>query len=544
MAAHKFLSPPFCLTFPLTLFPLCPALPPTPSLHSPNAITVLGLLPAFACTVWAAYLAPGFLGQPVPSTLALMTGCAMFFYSTMDNMDGKQARRVGASSALGLLIDHGCDAVNAALISWLAVAVVAGAQAGTWQLLVWWLVPNVPFLFATWEEFHTGRFVLPIVNGPNEGLLTVITALFATAAWGRDWVWGFDALGPSAPVALRSIAWFIAPVIDAAAAVGPLASRGAPPIVSSFAVWVKNLPTGPLPILAPYMPLVDFFPAVVFVVALVTVVGNIISVSMALWNGTARGKGGATTAAALALTIIILLLGAATWTAHAATAHVVARAPLIFFGAAGALAVELNTRMLLASAAGADAGIVLDNSLPGRICVFAALPLCLARIARFIGVPLDDVSSVALLLMLAGAAAPSILLFFSVFSEVADVLGLDVFQLPSSLMKKTGLAKGKGGGKATTVVTTQDGGSGASGAAAAPIAQRSASPAAAATASSSSSSSATTAKSNTGARRPASPAPSPARAGRAAGLGMLQQLAMDDKFGAGINTVEGGRRRR
>ena len=31
---------------------------------------------------------------------------------TLDNLDGKQARRTGSSSPLGLLFDHGCDAFN------------------------------------------------------------------------------------------------------------------------------------------------------------------------------------------------------------------------------------------------------------------------------------------------------------------------------------------------------------------------------------------------------------------------------------------------
>jgi ethanolaminephosphotransferase len=31
---------------------------------------------------------------------------------TIDNLDGKQARRTKSSSPLGLLFDHGCDALN------------------------------------------------------------------------------------------------------------------------------------------------------------------------------------------------------------------------------------------------------------------------------------------------------------------------------------------------------------------------------------------------------------------------------------------------
>jgi ethanolaminephosphotransferase len=35
----------------------------------------------------------------------------------MDNTDGKQARRIGASSPMGLLIDHGCDAMTTFLFT-------------------------------------------------------------------------------------------------------------------------------------------------------------------------------------------------------------------------------------------------------------------------------------------------------------------------------------------------------------------------------------------------------------------------------------------
>ncbi len=33
------------------------------------------------------------------------------FYVIMDNSDGKQARRTGASSPVGMLFDHFCDAI-------------------------------------------------------------------------------------------------------------------------------------------------------------------------------------------------------------------------------------------------------------------------------------------------------------------------------------------------------------------------------------------------------------------------------------------------
>ena len=32
-------------------------------------------------------------------------------------MDGKQARKTGSSSALGMLFDHGCDSINGGVTS-------------------------------------------------------------------------------------------------------------------------------------------------------------------------------------------------------------------------------------------------------------------------------------------------------------------------------------------------------------------------------------------------------------------------------------------
>jgi ethanolaminephosphotransferase len=39
----------------------------------------------------------------------------MWLYSTLDNVDGKQARRTNSSSPLGELFDHGCDALNCSI---------------------------------------------------------------------------------------------------------------------------------------------------------------------------------------------------------------------------------------------------------------------------------------------------------------------------------------------------------------------------------------------------------------------------------------------
>ena len=45
----------------------------------------------------------------------------------MDNVDGKQARRTGSSSPLGMVFDHGLDAITAYSLT-ISIAAVLGAD--------------------------------------------------------------------------------------------------------------------------------------------------------------------------------------------------------------------------------------------------------------------------------------------------------------------------------------------------------------------------------------------------------------------------------
>lgn len=47
-----------------------------------------------------------------PSWLCILTGILYVFYHLVDLMDGKHARNTKNSSPLGLLVDHGCDALT------------------------------------------------------------------------------------------------------------------------------------------------------------------------------------------------------------------------------------------------------------------------------------------------------------------------------------------------------------------------------------------------------------------------------------------------
>ena len=78
----------------------------TPTWMAPNLITLVGLIFPILTLVVAVCYQP-MMGIGMPNWVAFFCALSMFIYSTMDNMDGKQARKTGSSSALGLLFDHG-----------------------------------------------------------------------------------------------------------------------------------------------------------------------------------------------------------------------------------------------------------------------------------------------------------------------------------------------------------------------------------------------------------------------------------------------------
>ena len=53
--------------------------------------------------------------SPIPPYLSIYMAISVFLYEVLDNCDGKQARRTGNSTPLGMLIDHNVDS----LVTWI-----------------------------------------------------------------------------------------------------------------------------------------------------------------------------------------------------------------------------------------------------------------------------------------------------------------------------------------------------------------------------------------------------------------------------------------
>jgi len=88
---------------------LCPYLFPR-FLH-PNVVTLIGFVFGLACFLLVALTSHGLTDRnTIPFWALIGAGLCFWMYSVCDNCDGMQARRLGLSSPVGELVDHGVDA--------------------------------------------------------------------------------------------------------------------------------------------------------------------------------------------------------------------------------------------------------------------------------------------------------------------------------------------------------------------------------------------------------------------------------------------------
>ena len=157
----------------------------TPSTIAPNTITLFGFSFMIVSFIIIAMACPTLdhcrAENDAPSYIFLINGISILIYQTLDNMDGKQARKTGSSSPLGLLFDHGLDAWNIVLAAVNTICAMGIASDDFFCIAAVIFSTGAAFYVATWEEYHTHKLVLPMMNGPNEGI--VGTAVISLVSW-------------------------------------------------------------------------------------------------------------------------------------------------------------------------------------------------------------------------------------------------------------------------------------------------------------------------------------------------------------------------
>ncbi|KAK5992495.1 putative CDP-alcohol phosphatidyltransferase class-I family protein C22A12.10 [Cladobotryum mycophilum] len=148
---------------------------------APNMVTLLGFFFILGNVGLMIVYIPDLVG-PGPSWVYFSFAFGLFMYQTMDNVDGKQARRTGTSSGLGELFDHGIDSLNCTLASLLEAAAMGlgTSHAG----IITALIPCLPMFFSTWETYHTHTLYLGFFNGPTEGILIACGIMIVSGIYG------------------------------------------------------------------------------------------------------------------------------------------------------------------------------------------------------------------------------------------------------------------------------------------------------------------------------------------------------------------------
>ena len=103
----------------------------------------------------------------------------------LDEMDGKQARRTGNSSALGMIFDHGCDAFSIGLFCLLCAKFMQMGD-NVWTLIFVNLT-TLSFHMSTLEEYYTGGLFLGKLNAVTDGSLPLILLFIFLGCFGNEW---------------------------------------------------------------------------------------------------------------------------------------------------------------------------------------------------------------------------------------------------------------------------------------------------------------------------------------------------------------------
>lgn len=105
----------------------------------------------------------------------------------LDNLDGKQARNIRNSTALGMIMDHGCDALGIVALGAGITRIICVDYA---PLFLWSYVLMVTsFYVSAWVQYHSnGIMILGRFNGVDEGIPVIWICAFVSAVFGQH-IW-------------------------------------------------------------------------------------------------------------------------------------------------------------------------------------------------------------------------------------------------------------------------------------------------------------------------------------------------------------------
>ena len=160
-----------------------------PTWFAPNLITLTGLIINITAALLLVMNDPKLIGE-APGWMYINAAICLQIYAIFDAADGKQARRLNASSPLGQIFDHGCDAVN---LIFIVASSMCAVGLGRGKTMTWVIVTMCSaFVCAQLVEYQS----LILVTGSKffgvtEAMLVVSTLLTLTGIFGVD-IWTVD----------------------------------------------------------------------------------------------------------------------------------------------------------------------------------------------------------------------------------------------------------------------------------------------------------------------------------------------------------------
>jgi ethanolaminephosphotransferase len=161
-----------------------------PESLAPNVITLTGFIFSITPFFVMVYLYSSHFYNPegvedLPAWLFYMQGVCFFIYRLLDEIDGKQARRTGNSSPLGLLFDHGFDAYSIGIVVLFFCKAIQLGDSYKCMLITAGI--NFVFHVTTIEQYYTGELILSAGNFVSDGAIPVSLGFFAIGYYGNSW---------------------------------------------------------------------------------------------------------------------------------------------------------------------------------------------------------------------------------------------------------------------------------------------------------------------------------------------------------------------
>ena len=155
-----------------------------PKWLAPNIITCSGFFFNLLNLIITLYYTGWKGGDYIPPWACIACAISYTTYIILDYSDGKQARRLNASSPLGLLFDHGTDSCTTFYVSIVTGSITNFNNIN--QYLIYYIPISCTFFLNTWEEYYVGELVLPIIHGVAEGTLYADIVYIIGALYGKS----------------------------------------------------------------------------------------------------------------------------------------------------------------------------------------------------------------------------------------------------------------------------------------------------------------------------------------------------------------------